>query len=137
IPLLKEQLEQKTAWPYALEALWALNLSGGLTEEVALKTLQHRDPYVRLWTARLLCDEKTVSPAIARKLAEQARADDSVHARSQLACSARRLPAKDGLPIVKELLGHDEDAVDVHIPLLLWWAIESKCATDADRVLAL
>jgi putative membrane-bound dehydrogenase-like protein len=134
---LKELLEQKTTYPYSLEALWALNLCGGLSEEVALKTLQHKDPFVRLWTARLLCDEKSVAPAIARKLVEQARAEDSVHARSQLACSARRLTAKDGLPIVKELLAHDEDAGDIHIPLLLWWAIESKCATDAETVLAL
>ena len=36
----------------------------------ALKTLDHADPYVRLWTARLLCDEKRVSPAVARKLTE-------------------------------------------------------------------
>src|SRR6185437_5513197 len=63
--------------------------------------------------------------------------EDNVEARSQLACSARRLPAKDALPIVHELLGRDEDADDIHIPLLLWWAIESKCATDADAVLGL
>ena len=45
----------------ALEALWALNLVGGLDEATALKTLDHADPYVRLWTARLLCDASHVS----------------------------------------------------------------------------
>src|SRR5262249_52369642 len=40
-------------------------------------------------------------------------------------------------PIVRQLLAHDEDAGDIHQPLLLWWAIEAKCATDPGGVLAL
>ena len=47
----------------ALESLWALNLSGGFNDEVALSTLGHADPFVRLWTVRLLGDENKVSPA--------------------------------------------------------------------------
>jgi putative heme-binding domain-containing protein len=78
-----------------------------------------------------------VSSPVARKLIERARKEDNVEARSQLACSARRLLAKDALPIVRELLARDEDAGDIHVPLLLWWAMESKCATDADAVLEL
>jgi putative heme-binding domain-containing protein len=35
---------------------------------------------------------------------------------------------------VRALLTHDEDAGDRHLPLLAWWAIETKCATDADAV---
>ncbi|MFM8471036.1 MAG: c-type cytochrome, partial [Limisphaerales bacterium] len=30
---------------------------------------------------------------------------------------------------------HAEDVSDKHIPLLLWWAVESKCATDRDAIL--
>ncbi len=136
IPLLREMIAKETG-QLALEALWAIHLSGGLADETALKTLDHADPFVRLWTARLLCDEKKVSPDLARKLADRARREGDVEARSQFACSARRLPAKDALPIVRELLAHDEDAADIHVPLLLWWAVESKCASDADAVLAL
>src|SRR5439155_9847819 len=36
-----------------------------------------------------------------------------------------------------QLLAHDEDADDIYLPLLLWWAIESKCESDRERVLAL
>lgn len=136
IPALKQSIERVTG-QLALESLWALHLSGGLDDEAALKTLDHPDPYVRLWTARVVCDEKKASPTVVRKLVERAVRETDVEARSQLAASARRLPAKDGLAIVRGLLGHDEDVSDIHIPLLLWWAIEAKCATDADAVLAL
>ncbi len=51
----------------ALEALWALNLVGGLDEATALKTLDHADPYVRLWTARLVCDALDTSRRRSRR----------------------------------------------------------------------
>jgi putative heme-binding domain-containing protein len=135
VPLLRKMLAE-TGQP-ALEALWGLNLSGGFNDELAAETLGHPDPYVRLWTVRLLGDEKKVSPALARRLAEMARSEPNVEVRSQLASSAKRLRAADGLPIVRGLLAHDEDVGDPHLPLLLWWAIESKCASDKDQVLAL
>jgi hypothetical protein len=60
-----------------------------------------------------------------------------VEVRSQLASSARRLPASQCLPIVRALLARSEDVEDIHIPLLLWWAIESKAGSDRDAVIAL
>jgi putative heme-binding domain-containing protein len=47
------------------------------------------------------------------------------------------LPAVDGLPIVRALLKHDDDAEDPRLPLLLWWAIESKCDSDRAAVIEL
>ena len=114
-----------------------MNLVGGLDEATALKTLDHADPYVRLWTARLLCDASRVSPAVAAALARRAAIEPDVEVRSQLACSAKRLPAQDALPIVRALLARSEDARDIHLPLLLWWALEAKVATDPEAVLAL
>ena len=121
----------------ALEALWALNLVGGLDEATTLKTLDYPDPYVRLWTARLACDGSKVSSSFAASLARRAAIEPDVEVRSQLACSAKRLPARDALPIVRALLARGEDAGDIHIPLLLWWAIESKVGTDPEAVLAM
>ncbi len=114
-----------------------LNLVGRLDESTALQALDHADRYVRLWTARLLCDANQVSPAVAAKLAHRAAVEPDVEVRSQLACSAKRLSAHNALPIVAALLTHGEDAHDIHIPLLLWWAIEAKVATDPDAVLKL
>jgi putative heme-binding domain-containing protein len=60
-----------------------------------------------------------------------------VHVRSQLACSAKRLPADVGLPLVRALAARSEDIDDLHIPLLLWWAVESKAESDRDLVVKL
>ena len=133
IPELKPLLKEETG-QLALEALWALNLSGGFDEKVALETLTHADPYVRLWTIRLLGDDKHVSPAMADRLALLAKTEPHLEVRSQLACTARRLPASACLPIVRQLLSRSEDVNDIHIPLLLWWALEAKAETDRAQV---
>jgi putative membrane-bound dehydrogenase-like protein len=121
----------------ALEALWALYVSGGFDDANADRFLCHPNEDVRTWTVRLLGDAKKVSPAIARRLVEAARTDPSPVVRSQLACSARRLPGPDCLAIVRELLRRDEDASDPHIPLLLWWAIEARAMSDREEILKL
>lgn len=129
IPALWNQAQQQTGQA-ALESLWALHLSGGLTNEAAMQLLKHEDQYVRAWTVRLLCDHHQVAPQIAAALAKLAASEPYIFVRKQLACSARRLPAVDGLPIIRNLLKYDEDAVDLHQPLLLWWALESKAGVD-------
>ena len=137
------RLVSTTAGQTSLEALWALNLAGGerdqapLAEAIALKTLDHSDPFVRLWTVRLLCDANKVSPSIAQKLSDLARSENNLEVRNQMACSARRLPARECLGIVRRLLEHDEDARDNRLPLLLWWAIEAKAESERGSVLAL
>ncbi len=136
IPLLLEQL-RKSSGQTALESLWALHLSGGLTDEAAQEMLRHEDQYVRAWTVRLLCDHLQVTPQIARALADLAAHEAYITVRKQLASSAKRLPPQDALPIIRNLLQYDEDAGDIHQPLLLWWAIESKAAEadGRDRIL--
>ncbi len=134
VPKLKELIE-KNEGQVALDALWALHLSGGLNEETAIDLLDHGNPHVRLWTVRLLCDEGKISDNLAARLAELAYREPHVEVRSQLACSAKRLPAKPGLAIVGQLVRRSEDASDVHLPLLLWWAIEDKADADRDAVL--
>jgi putative heme-binding domain-containing protein len=121
----------------ALELLWALNPCSWLTDQRTIDLLAIDDPYVRLWAVRLACDDREVSQALANKLADLAYREPHVEVRSQLACSARRLPAAQSLPIVKNLCKRSEDAADIHIPLLLWWAIEAKADKDRDAVLAL
>jgi putative membrane-bound dehydrogenase-like protein len=137
-PTLKRGIEDPSTPPQqALESLWALNLVGGLDDETALKTLDHPDPYVRLWTARLACDGSHVSTAMAAALARRAAIEPDVEVRSQLACSSRRLPVRDALPVVRSLLSRGQDAGDIHMPLLLWWAIEAKAGSDPEAVMAM
>jgi putative heme-binding domain-containing protein len=136
IPILRKRLRENTG-QLALECLWALYVSGGFDEAMAAELLDHFNPDVRAWTVRLLGDAKRVSPAIQTRLVQFARTESCSTVRSQLACTCKRLPGDDALPIVRELLERREDGEDPHIPLLLWWAIEDKAASHRERVLQL
>jgi putative heme-binding domain-containing protein len=120
-----------------LEQFWAMNTVEPLSDTQESFFLNHDDPYIRLWTVRLVCDDGTVRDSRAKQLADLAYREPSVEVRSQLASSARRLPAAQALPIIKNLAQRSQDVDDIHIPLLLWWAIESKADADRDAVLAL
>ncbi|MGB4706840.1 MAG: PVC-type heme-binding CxxCH protein [Fuerstiella sp.] len=134
VPTLQERLAGSNGQD-ALEYLWALNLCGGLKGGVAMQCLNHEDQYVRAWTVRLICDANAVVPEIAKALASLAANEPYIQVRKQLASSARRLPAADALPIIRSLLNYDEDSADIHQPLLLWWAIESKASADREAIL--
>ncbi|MEZ6126983.1 MAG: c-type cytochrome [Planctomycetaceae bacterium] len=124
VPDLIQQLQNQSGQS-ALEKLWAIAQLGGLSDELAKQTLKHDTPDVRSWTVRMLCDDHQVDPAIAKALADLAGREDYIEVRKQLAASARRLPTADALPIIHDLLKYDEDADDVHQPLMLWWALEA------------
>src|SRR5204863_2291537 len=62
-----------------------------------------------------------------------ARTEPNAEVRSQIASSAKRLPPDQGLPLVFALLRRGSDAADVHIPMLLWWAIEAKAEDPKGR----
>lgn len=134
VPALKKLLADAKG-QLALEALWAVNLSGGFDDSFAARQLRHADPYVRYWTVRLLGDARSVSPEIQRALVRLARTEPMVEVRSQLASSCKRLPAKQALPILRELLLRSEDVHDPHIPLLLWWAIGDKVSSESELLL--
>jgi putative membrane-bound dehydrogenase-like protein len=118
-----------------LQALWALYVSGGFTELLAEKLLKHRNADVRRWTVRFLGDECRVSASLAKRLAELAVSESDAILRSQLLCTARRLPPQDGLPLVAAILQRNLDRDDPHIPLLAWWAIETHAVSARDLVL--
>ncbi|QDT91251.1 PVC-type heme-binding CxxCH protein [Gimesia algae] len=120
-----------------LEALWALNQLGAFNKELALELLGHRDEHMRRWTIRLLGDSHTSSKKLTESLVGLAKTEPYAEVRSQLASTAKRLPAESGLAITAELLQREEDLQDLHIPLLLWWAIESKATSDRGLVLQL
>jgi putative heme-binding domain-containing protein len=132
-PVLKTLVRENTG-QFALEAFWGVNLCGGFDEAFAAETLSHKDPYVRAWAVRLIGDNNSAAPALASKLAGMAKSEADVEVRSQLACTAKRLPTGQALAIVAGLLGHDEDAADVHIPKMIWWAVEAH-ANDRGAIL--
>ncbi|MFM7748947.1 MAG: PVC-type heme-binding CxxCH protein, partial [Opitutaceae bacterium] len=123
--------------PAALEAFWVLNLRGELGEPALRAALRHPDAHVRRWAVRLLGDTNSVQAPTAAALASLASAEPDVEVRSQLAGSAKRLPAGQAMPVIRALLRRDEDASDLHLPLLVWWALESKAMTGREEILGL
>jgi len=125
LPLLDSENEQT-----ALEGLWALNLSGAFDESVSMRALNHGDPYVRMWAVRLIGDNHQVTNNQALVLIRMSSNEHHPEVRSQLAATAKRIDAKTSLAMVKGLLQNEVDAMDPDIPLQIWWAIESKIATN-------
>ena len=134
---LREVISKSTNEDLTLQAVWALHVSGGLDDNLALVLLNHPAEYVRAWTVRLLGDRRDASPQQAEQLASLAINDPSVVVRSQLAASAKRFPGNVALPVLANLLDRDLDSRDAHIPLLIWWALESKAVSEADKVVKL
>jgi hypothetical protein len=89
---------------------------GKLTSDQLVDQLDKPNDWYARTARRLLADRRD----------DLAGSEKSPVVRMQLACSARRLPAGQDLPIVEKLLGHSEDVQDRYIPLLLWWAIQDK-----------
>jgi len=140
VPKLKSLVEKERG-QLALEAFWAVNACGGFDENYALTMLKHSHPMVRYWTVRLLGDARhpsapshgtgkaanPLSAAMRNALTTLARTETDVEVRTQMASTAHRLLVEDALPIIRELLMRSEDASDKYQPLLIWWALESKC----------
>jgi putative heme-binding domain-containing protein len=134
------QLEKLARDPnnaHALDALFALQMLGGLDDNLAMDLLKHPDPYVRRWVVRSIGDRNEASTLLASGLKDLAAREQQPEVRTQLLCSAKRLPADIDLPIVRTMMEREADLQDQRIPLLLWWAIESKAVSDRDAVLAL
>ena len=120
----------------SLEAFWVLNLRGELEESGLRRALRHPSEHLRRWAVRLLGDRHSVGAETREALAALARDERAVEVRSQLACSAKRLPPGQALPIIRALIAHDEDAGDKHLPLLIWWALEAQAERGREELLA-
>ena len=131
IPRLTQLLRDDA---HALEALWALHLSGGWSEKIALSALNHRDPHVRRWAIRLLGDDLKISGKVRDEFLRLAKKEGDAEVRSQLASTARRLSGRDALPIIEALGARNDDDNDPQIPLLLWWALEDKAISHREAV---
>ncbi|MEM7599919.1 MAG: dehydrogenase, partial [Verrucomicrobiota bacterium] len=106
-----------------------------LNSSAAAEGLESESPHVRRLTVRTIGDEKQVSETVGSKLIALAEKEPNVDVRSQLAATAKRLPPDTAIPLLRQLLGHDSDLSDPHLPLMIWWAFEAHA--DAPQVAAL
>lgn len=121
----------------ALEALWTIHLCGWLADSIPhqatapssvdLHSLaQHASADVRAWVVRLVCDDSVVGDATLAAIIDLAKSERDPHVLSQLACSAKRLPADAALQIVAALVDRELPLDDLHLPHLIWWAVEKQ-----------
>ena len=130
IPMVRKQLFESTG-QLSLELLWALHLSGGLDEATALKALDHPEPQVRLWSVRLMADQRRFPSDFSSRVTNLALTEPDIEVRCQLAASAKRLPPEQSLPILRNLMMRDEDLSDPRQPLMIWWALEATIEPDS------
>lgn len=135
-PLLNQLLNDPSK-ATGLQALWSLFQSGMLDDETLSRALYHSNEDIRRWAVRLIGDGRVASPAIADQLTRLAEQETTIHVRTQLASSAKRLPASIAMKMITPLLRYDTDEKDLHQGLLLWWAIEAHCEKDRDTVLSI
>ncbi|MHB8521920.1 MAG: PVC-type heme-binding CxxCH protein [Limisphaerales bacterium] len=122
---------------HKLRALWALHVTGGLTEKLALSELRNRSDYIRAWIVQLLCEDKKPSPAALTQFAFLAQNDPSPVVRLYLAAALPRMPLNQRSPILEGLLAHAEDANDHNLPLMYWYAAEPVVGQNPAQAVAL
>ena len=118
-----------------LRALWALHVTGGLTEGDLMALLAHDSEYLRSWAVYLLVDGKNPSDAALREFARMARLDTSPLVRLYLASALQRVSADKRWDVLAGLLAHGDDATDQNLPLMIWYAAEPVVALDMSRAL--
>ncbi len=125
----------RTEGQSALEALWTIHLCGWIGDTipfgsdkqaaVELRSLtNHVSADVRAWTARLVCDDQLVDSQTLAELLGLAAREQDPQVLSQIASSAKRLPADMSMELVGALLDRELPQDDLHLPHLIWWAVE-------------
>jgi putative heme-binding domain-containing protein len=108
----------------ALEALWALYVSGGWMERDFDSVSAHANEAVRAWAIRFLIDDGVIPSQLEDVLHQMAASERSPMVLAQLACSARRLPPAESVALITPLMDNPLVADDPQLPLLTWWALE-------------
>jgi putative membrane-bound dehydrogenase-like protein len=133
---LKHDLKGDRDETIALRDLWALYVSGGFDQSLALELLEHPVAGVRRWTVRFLGDDGEINQSVRASLVNLAATEPSATVRAQLASSCQRWDAADSIPILDRLARHPEDRADEHIPMLIWWGVERQLRNDRAAVVA-
>lgn len=120
-----------------LRILWALHVTGGVGEEMALRLLARPEEYLCAWTIQLLCERGQPSDAVRIAFLNMARNHPSPVVRLYLLSALQRLPLDERWDIFASLVRRGEDASDRNIPLMAWFAGEPLAATAPERALGL
>ena len=120
-----------------LRALWALHVTGGLTDDHKIALLGHDSEYVRAWAVQLLAEGRNTPVAAVARFATMAATDTSALVRLHIAAALQRIPAGQRWDAVVALLSRAEDRDDHNQPLMAWYAAEPLGELDPQRALTL
>jgi putative heme-binding domain-containing protein len=134
---LRRQFEQTKPTPKKLRSLWALHVSGGLSDQDLTELLDHADEHLRAWAITLLCEDRQPPPAALTRLTQLAAGGNSPLVRLSLASALQRLSPTDRWPIAEALAARREDADDPNLPLMLWYGVEPLIEDDLPRYVQL
>ena len=136
-PALIEMLRLNPDTAHQLRALWTLHATGGTSEALLLRLINHQSEHMRWWCVQLLVEDRKASPAVLAQFAKLAKEDKSPLVRLALTSALQRLPLADRWTVAEALASHAEDAADQNLPLMLWYAIEPLVPADRVRALQL
>jgi len=122
---LQELAPKLAQSPRSIESIWSLDALGAVKEP----PLSSNDPYVRRWAVKMIGEANRSADALVRF----AKAEKHPEVRAQILATAKKLPAASALPLLWSGEGDDESG---HLPLLAWWALESKAEKEREAVFA-
>ena len=134
---LKSMLSDAKTVGKRLRALWALHVTGGISQGHALSLLDDSEQYVRAWTIQFLAEDKKPSVLVRSKFAEMAKLEKSPVVRLYLASALQRMPHHHRWNILESLSKYKEDREDNNIPRMLWLALEPMVVGNPQKALAL
>jgi putative membrane-bound dehydrogenase-like protein len=122
-----------------LRGLWALHAIGSLRTQILAAALEDKSEHLRAWGIQLALAEPDMARSVAflSILAEMAKTDSSPVVRRYLASGLQRVDPESRWDILAALVAHAQDAADVNLPLMYWYAAEPLARMDGPRALAL
>ncbi len=130
---LRQVLDQQTAVPRKLRALWALWVTDGVDETALIDLLHSDSQYLRAWGVRLLCERGDPPRQALEQFQRMAATGSSSLVRLHLASVMQRLTPQARWPICTALAARSEDSADANLPLMLWYATEPLVVDDLSR----
>lgn len=120
-----------------LRALWALHVTGGLSDESLTGLLDHENEHVRAWAIHLLAEDRDVPEEAAQAFTRMAGEDSSALVRLYIASALQRMAPERRWEALEALLQRTEDVEDQNIPLMTWYALEPLVPADMERAMDL
>ncbi len=125
----------------SLDALWTYDMlcqavepDQAAYEEVIRTALKSQDTYVRRWAVKIMGENGPLFPAQDdwMQVTENLKKDGELELRAQILATAKRVPA--GIGLYHLWAGEGTEDASGHLPLLAWWALESKAEKERATV---